>query len=183
MYCTQCGIPNPDDAKFCHNCGYRLAPEILSSPEYAGFWRRFVAYIVDRMILALPSAALVLLFIVPSTLNLVSNVCDPVHIPFAILSFIGSWVWLVFAIVLGHLLYFAWFESSGIQATPGKMLLGIIVTDVQGRRVTFLRALGRNAGKVISHMVLNIGFIMAGITARKQGLHDMLADCLVVMRK
>ena len=62
------------------------------------------------------------------------------------------------------------------------MLLGIVVTDMDGRRVSFLRALGRNAGKIVSHLAFHIGFIMAGVTAKKQALHDMLADCLVVMQ-
>ena len=187
MFCTQCGTQNPDGAKFCHNCGFRLVVEGAAIPtapvQYAGFWRRFVAYIIDRLILGVPSAIAVIVFIVPSILVLVSRCCDPESIPFAILSFVGSWIWLIFFIVAAHLLYFVWFESSRYQATLGKMLLGIIVTDFEGRRVSFLRALGRNLGKVISHLIFNIGFIMAGVTARKQALHDMLADCLVVMKK
>jgi uncharacterized RDD family membrane protein YckC len=100
----------------------------------------------------------------------------------AIVTFIMGWIWLAMLIVIGHVLYFTWFESSRFQATPGKMVLGIIVTDIQGQRISFLRALGRNAGKILSHVILNIGFILAGVTAKKQALHDMLADCLVVMK-
>lgn len=184
MYCTQCGTQNPDDAKFCSDCGNRLIAESTNiGTQYAGFWRRFVAYVIDRLILGTPSFILVLVFIVPTIAGLVSRCCDPDCIPFAVLSFVISWVWLIIVIIVGHLLYFAWFESSRFQATPGKMLLGIIVTDTAGQRVSFLRALGRNLGKIISHWILNIGFIMAGITAKKQALHDMLADCLVVMKK
>lgn len=184
MFCTQCGTQNPDDAKFCHNCGKGLVAEGAVKPvDYAGFWRRFVAYVVDRLILGIPSFVLVLVFIVPSIAGLVGGCCDPGHVPFAILSFVMSWVWLVMVIIVGHLLYFAWFESSRFQATLGKMLLGIVVTDTAGQRVSFLRALGRNLGKIISHMIFNIGFLMGGITAKKQALHDMLADCLVVMKK
>jgi uncharacterized RDD family membrane protein YckC len=62
------------------------------------------------------------------------------------------------------------------------MALGIVVTDLSGRQVSFARALGRNLGKIISSLVLTIGYIMAGLTARKQALHDMMAECLVVMR-
>jgi len=184
MFCTQCGTQNSDDAKFCHNCGNRLvADSTATSMQYAGFWRRFVAYVVDRLILGIPSLILVLVFIVPSIVGLVGSVSDPERILFAILSFVMSWVWLIVVIIVGHLLYFAWFESSRFQATPGKMLLGIVVTDTAEQPVSFLRALGRNLGKIISHMIFNIGFLMAGITARKQALHDMLADCLVVMKK
>jgi len=62
------------------------------------------------------------------------------------------------------------------------MALGIIVTDMDGRQISFARSLGRNLGKIISKMILYIGFIMAGLTLKKQALHDMLADCLVVMK-
>jgi uncharacterized RDD family membrane protein YckC len=193
MYCTQCGSQNPDEAKFCFNCGKQLGGEVLPAtpgtpamPEYAGFWRRFVAYIIDRLILGVPSAILVALFIVPSIVGLVAggcvSCCSPENFPLAIFPFIVGWIWLIALIVVGHLLYFAWFESSKYQANPGKMLLGIIVTDLEGQRVSFYRSLGRNAGKVISHLALNIGFILAGLTPRKQALHDMLADCLVVMK-
>ena len=60
------------------------------------------------------------------------------------------------------------------------MALGIIVTDMDGAGISFLKALGRNLGKIISGMILYIGFIMAGFTEMKQGLHDMMAGCLVV---
>lgn len=187
MYCTQCGTQNPDDARFCHNCGQRLAAAEATapaaSPEYAGFWRRFVAYVIDRFILGIPSAALILMFVVPSIVSLAAGCCSPSNLPFTVMSFIAGWIWLAVVIVAGHLLYFAWFESSKYQATPGKMLLGIVVTDLESRRITFLRSLGRNAGKVISHLAFNIGFIMAGVTQKKQALHDMLADCLVVMKQ
>jgi uncharacterized RDD family membrane protein YckC len=101
----------------------------------------------------------------------------------AVLPFLAGWIWLIALILIGHLVYFAWFESSKYQATLGKMALGIIVTDLKGQRMSFWRALGRNAGKVISHLLFNIGFILAGITPKKQALHDMLADSLVVMKK
>jgi uncharacterized RDD family membrane protein YckC len=186
MYCSQCGTQNPDDAKFCHNCGKGLRVEAVDttvSAAYAGFWRRFVAYIIDRLLLAIPSGILALVFIVPAIVTLVGTCGSKECHPAMILPFIMGWIWLAVLIVIGHVLYFAWFESSRFQATPGKMLLGIIVTDTVGRRISFLRALGRNIGKIISHLMFNIGFIMAGLTAKKQALHDMLADCLVVMKK
>jgi len=81
------------------------------------------------------------------------------------------------------LLYFARFESSASMATPGKMALGIVVTDAQGNRLTFMHALGRNAGKIVSNLTLFIGYIMAGFTQRKQALHDMIASCLVIKKE
>ena len=194
MFCTQCGTQLPDSSKFCHHCGFAVSGAVEVPPpppvvvpttrpvEYAGFWRRLVAHIIDRIILGIPSSMLVVAFIVPAIAALCKSECNAEDIPVAIISIIVGSIWLALLIVIGHLLYFTFFESSRLQATPGKMLLGIIVTDLQGQRVTFMRALGRNLGKIISHAILNIGFIMAGFTARKQALHDILADCLVVMK-
>jgi len=80
-------------------------------------------------------------------------------------------------------LYHALMESSEWQATLGKKALGLVVTDMAGQRVSFARSTGRHFGKIITNMVpLFIGYIMAGFTAKKQALHDMLAGCLVLRR-
>jgi uncharacterized RDD family membrane protein YckC len=94
------------------------------------------------------------------------------------LGMIASW----FFLVIGRWLYFALQEASAAQATVGKRALGIYVTDRQGQRIGFGRATGRYFGKILSALILFIGFMMAGWTERKQALHDMLADTLVVRR-
>jgi uncharacterized RDD family membrane protein YckC len=63
------------------------------------------------------------------------------------------------------------------------MVLGIVVTDTDGKRVSFGRALGRNLGKIISSIILLIGYFMIAFTEKKQGLHDIMANCLVVVKK
>lgn len=85
----------------------------------------------------------------------------------------------VFGAIIGWL-YFALQESSRTQATLGKLVVGLYVTDEDGRRINFARATGRHFGKYVSGVLLAIGFLMAGFTARKQGLHDMLAKTLVL---
>ena len=77
-------------------------------------------------------------------------------------------------------LYFAWFESSVKQATWGKQLFGLRVTDAYGQRLTFARATGRTFAKILSYMTLYIGFMMAGWTKQKRALHDMIAGTLVM---
>ena len=79
-------------------------------------------------------------------------------------------IWLLYASVL---------ESSRLQATFGKLVMFIRVADEGGQRVALSRALTRNALKVISTIPLCIGHLMAGWTARKQALHDILARCTV----
>jgi uncharacterized RDD family membrane protein YckC len=84
--------------------------------------------------------------------------------------------------LLVHWLYFTLMESSPRQATLGKMVVGIIVTTCDGRRISFLRANGRYFGKLLSALIFGIGFLMAGFTRKKQALHDMLADSLVICK-
>ena len=94
--------------------------------------------------------------------------------------FVGVWVGLLKTVI--RWLYYSLFESSQLQATPGKMALGVVVTDMDGARISFARATGRHFGKIISAMILGIGYMMAGWTEKKQALHDMMANCLVVKK-
>jgi uncharacterized RDD family membrane protein YckC len=94
------------------------------------------------------------------------------------LGLLGGGVTIVL-LVFGSWLYEAFMESSSYQATLGKMILGMKVTDLSGNRISFGRATGRHFAKWISGMILCIGYIMVGFTERKQGLHDLLAGTLV----
>ena len=85
---------------------------------------------------------------------------------------------LLFAV--GGWLYFALMETGKNQATLGKMVVGIKVTDLSGNRVTFGRATGRYFGKILSALTVFVGFMMAGWTTKRQALHDIMADTLVV---
>jgi uncharacterized RDD family membrane protein YckC len=76
-------------------------------------------------------------------------------------------------------IYEAAMESSSKQATLGKMVFGMRVTDLAGNRISFARATGRHFAKYISAMILLVGYIMAGFTQNKQALHDMIAGTLV----
>ncbi|MFY9676334.1 MAG: RDD family protein, partial [Terriglobales bacterium] len=87
---------------------------------------------------------------------------------------------VLFVLTLGaSWLYEALMESSSYQATLGKMIFGMKVTDLYGNRISFARATGRHFAKIVSGLLLCIGFIMVGLTERKQGLHDMMAGTLV----
>jgi uncharacterized RDD family membrane protein YckC len=81
--------------------------------------------------------------------------------------------------IVGSWLYYALFESSPKQATPGKLACGFVVTDMNGGRISFGKATGRYFGMIISTLILFIGFIMCAFTEKKQCLHDMMAGCLM----
>ena len=84
------------------------------------------------------------------------------------------------ALLAAAWVYWALMESSRWQATIGKKLLGLRVTDLQGQRIGFGRASGRHWAKLISNLTLLMGYAMAGFTEKKQALHDMIARCLVL---
>ncbi len=88
-----------------------------------------------------------------------------------------SWIWLIL-----YLLYYPLMESSKKQGTLGKIAMGIKVTDMQGRRIFFGRATDRYFAKCISVLTLMIGYFMAGFTKKKQALHDIIANCLVIKK-
>ena len=143
----------------------------LTVPAYAGFWWRFLAYLIDSLIscaIFFPLGIIIGLVMVASGLDPNSE-----DLPFVRLSSNGL------SIAAGWL-YFSLCESSSWQGTIGKKVLGLRVTDLDGNRISFSKATGRYFGKILSALILCIGFVMIAFTDRKQGLHDMLAGTLVV---
>ena len=137
---------------------------------YAGFWNRLGAYFVDAFISGLGAA--ILASIAGLSNGWTSGLqLHPDHAVAGNLLALGV-AWL----------YFAGFESSRWQATPGKRLLGFKVTDDMGQRIGFARATGRFFGKVLSALPVLGGFVLAAFTRRKQALHDLMASTLVVDR-
>jgi uncharacterized RDD family membrane protein YckC len=174
--CQACGEPLADSAEEQGDKNPAGDVPARKSIVYAGFWFRAAAYFLDTSTLGFVLGGIVLRPI------LLKNHVGP--------SFQDAWKFytgdspqataLLLLIQLASWLYFAAFESSRWQATPGKKVLGLRVTDLEGRRLSFIRASGRYFGKIISWLLLGIGFVLAGFTEKKQALHDMLAGCLVV---
>ncbi len=174
--CPACGEPLADSAE--ENGDEKAAGNIPArkSIVYAGFWFRAAAYLLDTSTLGFFLGVTVLGPILKNN-HVGSSVQDawkfytgdsPQATALLLLIQLVSW------------LYFATFESSPWQATPGKKVLGLRVTDLEGKRLSFIRASGRYFGKLISWLLLGLGFVLAGFTEKKQALHDMLARCLVL---
>lgn len=202
-YCVNCGARLEPDARFCHVCGTAVAmvprryapaagpPSTSSAPSsvetwpdfesgglpraiggYATFGERFVAVLID----------LIILTVLTWTVALVLGG--------AFYALVGSSEstdtaagGIVFAfLVLAHWLYFAVLESSDRQATVGKRAMKIVVTDEHGRRLSFARATGRSFARMLSGLFFFVGYLLAGFTARKQALHDLLAGTIVLKR-
>jgi uncharacterized RDD family membrane protein YckC len=148
-------------------------PVVSTGTHYGGFWIRVVAAIIDTIIVRVVVAPIGLMFGGMSFLTGMGG-----GIPHAGVALLGGGITFLL-VVAGGWLYEAFLESSSYQATLGKMIFGMKVTDLHGNRISFARATGRHFAKLLSTMILFIGFIMVGFTERKQGLHDILAGTLV----
>lgn len=149
--------------------------------DYAGFWLRFVALIIDAVILGVVGFAITAPFMVPFGLRGVLRGHGPMG-PEDFFPAMATLMRVSLIRTVLNYLYYALLESSPWQGTVGKKALGLYVTDMTGRRISFGRATGRFFGKIVSFLTLFIGFIMAGFTEKKQALHDMMAGCLVLRK-
>ena len=138
--------------------------------EYAGFWQRFVAALIDGLIMY------VVQMIVFSVFGVSMMKADPNLLA----DGLPASLVIAYVISLGlQVAYYAYLESSEKQATFGKQAMGLVVTDMNGGRITMLNAAGRFFSKIISGVILFIGYLMQPFTEKKQALHDMIAGTLV----
>jgi uncharacterized RDD family membrane protein YckC len=135
---------------------------------YAGFWKRVAASVIDGFVIGIPIAIILAIFG-----GLFGGGFGGLQDPFNPGETVASYVLTA--------LVFAWFHSSaGLMATPGKLAIGIKVVRTDGEKISFLRGFGRYWAYLLSGLILCIGLIMAAFTERKQGLHDLMCDTLVV---
>lgn len=137
---------------------------------HAGLIKRFAAYLID-MIIIIPIA-----FVLGAVLGVslyAAGLQDDVSVNLCgnIIGLLVSWF------------YFAGMESSSHQGTLGKMALGIKVTDLAGDPISFGQASGRYFAKLVSALLFGIGYLMIAFTENQQGLHDLMAGCLVVNKE
>lgn len=176
-YCVQCGAPLDAPAMAAPLPAPEPVPMAgvtqvagVSAPapaavRYGGFWRRFGAFWIDGILMWIAGALVQL----GMGLDLFEReFTDPRSWAASGLSLLISW------------LYCALLESGRGQATLGQLVVGVKVTDLAGRRVSFLRATGRHFAQLVSALFLLMGYFMIAFTEKKQGLHDMISGCLVV---
>ena len=209
MYCQACGAAVADGSAFCGACGQPVTGVSVSPPlpaegiampspaivgvvaqpmPYAGFWLRVAAALIDGIILAIP-VVFVWILLFASAMPLLAHAREMNNPGLIIMAILPRLVLVLVLFLLVSWLYWAAMESSLWQATIGKRAVGVYVTDLAGNRVTFGRAsgrffAGRGLGAIpsIGGLYFLVSCIMAGVTERKQALHDMIASCLV-MRK
>lgn len=126
---------------------------------YSGFFRRFVASIIDVFV--------IILFIV--FIQFILGIMD--GFSFKIVIFLMIWS------------YFAFQESSSRKGTVGKQAMNLIVTDLDGNKISFMQATKRFLGKFLAAIPFFTGFLMIFFTKKKQALHDILAKTLVFIQE
>ena len=202
MFCPKCGKETDALGKFCQWCGADIVSIPATPPAtpeedegsdvgvYAGLGRRIVAFIVDLiLILLLDAVAVAVLGLFRGLQNLYFFLVQ--HAPVDSLTTEGTSAALFGSIIASYgiviivipWLYYAGFESSRSQATPGKLLMRIVVTDLDGNKPSFARVTLRHFAKFISTLVIFLGFLMIGLTNKRQGLHDKIAGCLVLLQE
>jgi uncharacterized RDD family membrane protein YckC len=212
MYCSKCGASVADGIAFCSACGQPMvgfsvgpaaaavpappggtvyappaqagwqAPAARPAVAYAGFWLRVVALIIDSIVLYFVGMILFLPFAVSTGVGMRGMTTGRPPDLQTLLPMIHAILRLALLRTVLHWLYYSLLESSAWQGTLGKKALGLEVTDLDGNRISFGRATGRFFAKIISSIILGIGYVMAGFTEKKQALHDILAGTLVIRK-
>lgn len=146
-------------------------------PKMAGFGLRLKAIILDSIFIFIIIVFLAFIF----SLFFRSNpdmLSSEASVPFII----GGVLFYIIGLPVLTVLYLSLFESSIMQATPGKMIAQIIVTDYRGERASFLRCLVRNLSRIISASVFMVGYLLVLVTDKQQTLHDIIAGTFVVRK-
>ncbi|MCD6366877.1 MAG: RDD family protein [Bacteroidales bacterium] len=151
--------------------------------EKTNFWLRFSAYLLDSFLVGIiVKYTFVILGYYPKLMSQ-SKMLQLIHngnFSFSAIIDVNAFVWYAVISNLLIIFYFTILETSPLQATLFKRLFKIKVVDMEGNRVSFLRAFMRNICKIISTLILSIGFIMALFNKKGQALHDICANCRVI---
>jgi uncharacterized RDD family membrane protein YckC len=191
LYCAECGqlTAKEELAWFgnlliCPRCkeahGRKLGAGAAPAPGviYGGFWIRFLAYVIDAIILAIAGSMVQVLF-VGRLIGPLLQEPGTVPTPEMLGRLVGT-IGLFSLVGIGIAAIYEGLFVAKFGATPGKMALSLKVVRPDGSPVLLGRAFGRYFGKLLSSFTLLIGFIIAGFDSQKRALHDMLCDTRVI---
>lgn len=144
---------------------------------YAGFWKRVAAYFIDSLVVGMVGGviAMVIGMVLGIGMAGLGGGSDAMGAGFIAIQLLTNLISIGLSAA-----YYAGFHASSGKATLGKMAVGIKVVRSNGERISIARGIGRYFAAMLSGLILCIGYLMAAFTERKQGLHDMICDTLVV---
>ncbi|MGF6496070.1 putative RDD family membrane protein YckC [Luteibacter sp. 621] len=154
------------------------------APEYAGFWLRFGAWVIDYILITIPSTFIAMAMGFQHAITTFFAQMET-NQSAAMTAYLDEVRPIAYVVLLIGFVYYVLFESSKWQATPGKLAVGIRVTDTAGQRLTAGRAAGRNLIRLANavpflSILPMVFYITAAFSERKQGIHDMLAGTYVL---
>ena len=206
MLCPKCGTECGDQIRLCENCdtprqsaevaseaaqtshdAQEFDTEETSDSPYAPFWIRVCAYFIDSAVVTLPCAAIVWAYRAVAERSLSSLIAGPVQekaqisnfLVAMLIGFVLAAIGMLLLFVVANWLYSVILESSRFRATLGKRFAGLIVTDLNGDRISFGRANARYFARLFSMLPFGTGYALPLFTAHNQALHDMLAGTVV----
>lgn len=141
----------------------------MENKQYAGFWIRLLASLLDGVILLVAAICIMVLTGVP-----MEHMMDFINVE------LEGYTWQQSMYVFLSLLYVILLPASTLQGTLGKAALGLKITDVNGERISVWRSLGRALSEILSTIILFIGYIMIAFHRQKRGLHDIIAGTYVI---
>ena len=158
---------------------------------YAGFWIRVAAHLLDNLFVSVPFVLIwmmvVMMFVGASVfapfIESQNAKPDPAVVASLVITVLFCYVSLIVGRLILTWLYHAMLESGPHQATWGKRIVGVKVTSVTGQRISFGHATGRYFSTFLTGMTMGIGYLMVAFTDKKQALHDMVANTLVVQNR
>ena len=155
----------------------------VATARYAGFWARVGGWLIDQLIIAIPFNIITDLLVSYNqpTVTTTTDASNNVHIHWH-----GDWRTLGLLLLASSVvtwLYTAILQSSSRQATVGQRALGMIITDLDGNRISFARASGRYVATFLTSLTFGIGYLMVIWTRRKQTLQDKIAATVVVPKR
>ncbi len=205
MFCAKCGIRVEEGHRFCQACGHEVGAPVIAVPAtpgavppapmtasaysvprlpYGTFWARLVAYVIDSVIIGIPSMIALfaaMFFLGGFGIMLHQRHADPDAVRAMMVTLVPIFLMGMLTLMIIHWLYFAGMESSERQGTIGKSVMSLRVADLDGKRISFGHATGRFFAKIVSGMIpFLIGYLMAAFTEKKQALHDLIAGTLVL---
>lgn len=130
--------------------------------------RRYAALAIDRIITGVAATLISFIWILPGELFEYNSIY--LVLTHLLISITCDWI------------YFCLMESSKYQATIGKRLLGVMVVDKDYERITYARANTRYWGKLLSGLLLGLGYLMAFSHEKRQAMHDRMAGTYVVKK-
>lgn len=185
QFCSECGQPRPagefarfGDRLICPDCKNSYAQKLREgvapamAVAYGGFWIRFVAVLIDGIILYIVTSIIQFALFGSAMVRFATNPADMGPA----LSRLGI-SWLI-SVAIGC--SYETFFLGKMGATPGKMALGLKVVRADGSPIDYARAAGRYFAKALSAIILFIGYMMAGFDSQKRALHDMICDTRVI---